>query len=318
MGDGEEGIVAGAPKLAPFNPSSPDVIHRTCDLLGPGKHGAGIGEDDVVFDLGCGDARLLCAVALKYGCRCVGVEYDARFAERAEKEVEHYKVGHLVEVRHADATKVADLDRATVIFMYLNVQSNLALQEVVTAAYRRGVKIVSNMFSLKYLGDDFVEAVVCDGITRLYLYDQMRAKAKGSSTCAEDEAQSSLGEKGEEVAPPREKSAFMKKLEWFFDPLRNPYIIKIFNGAMVALFALLLFLMYHGLGNIHIYNIIILSLCLFFMVNWFIREYRAAVEQEARDKAAAATAAAAAEGEEAVPEGDEAASETKAELKKTN
>lgn len=282
MSQEAEGFIADAPKLAPFNPSSADVIRQACDLLA--KTG-GIGKEDVVFELGCGDARLLCALAQKFGCRGVGVEYDARFVQRAQQEIEHYKVSHLVEVRHADVTKIKDIDQATVVFMYLNVQDDRDLQKLVGDAYSNGARILSSMFSLKYLGD-FNDAVVCDGITRLYYYrkpvdaededaDLASPEASGNGQDALQNVQG--GDEGE-------KSELLKKLEWFFDPLRNPYIIKVFNGAMISLFLLLIFLVYNGLGNIHIYNIVLLSMCLFCAVNWFIREYRAAVEKETQEK----------------------------------
>jgi cyclopropane fatty-acyl-phospholipid synthase-like methyltransferase len=87
--------LASAPKLAPFNPSSADVIDKACELVAPG-----LGPRDVVFDLGCGDGRLLVRMAQCFRCRCVGVEYDEVFVERARAEVKRQGLEALVEIRH--------------------------------------------------------------------------------------------------------------------------------------------------------------------------------------------------------------------------
>jgi len=251
----------GATKLAPFNPSSKDVIAKTCDL-------AGVSSTDVVYDLGCGDGRLLVRLARDFKCKCVGVEYDETYVDRANKEVEFNKVGDLVEIRHADICKVDDLENATVIFMYLSVQGNVQLQTLIREAYNRGTRIVSNMFSLAYLGKP-VETVECDGITRLYLYQN----ESGQPIEKMDEE-----EKGEEK---EEGETWLEKLEWFFDPVRNPLVIKMFNIMIVGLVCTLVFIVYMGFGNVHIYNVCALTICLFISVNWFLGELKKAVAKEA-------------------------------------
>lgn len=73
---------AEAFKLAPFNPSSEQIQEKAMELLG-------LIETDVLFDLGCGDGRLLVAAAKKYpGLRCVGVEIDPIFATRAKEAIQ--------------------------------------------------------------------------------------------------------------------------------------------------------------------------------------------------------------------------------------
>lgn len=74
--------MVGAARLAPFNPSSAEVVRSAKSL-------ARVGKSDVVFDLGCGDGRLLIHLAKNAGCRCVGVEYDEKFVSKAKAEVKH-------------------------------------------------------------------------------------------------------------------------------------------------------------------------------------------------------------------------------------
>lgn len=292
-------VLASAPKLAPFNPSSADVINRTCKLVGS------LGAHDVVFDLGCGDGRLLMALAERFGCRCVGVEYDERYVLRAREEVAHKGLSHLISVRHADVCKVTDLDTATVVFLYLSVQGNEELVRLVTSAYEGGARIVSNMFSLKYLGEA-AEVVECDGITRLYLYDKADAapasvpasaaaserrgaakEAKGQKEVQRRGAE--VGEAGEQEEEENEnENEMLKWLQWLLDPLRNPAIMIVFNVAMVSLATVLATMAYYDVGSIsiHVYNMGILTICLFVSLNWFLQKVRAAIERERLEKEA--------------------------------
>jgi len=279
-------VIAGAPKLAPFNPSSAEVVARTGEL-------ARITEDDVVYDLGCGDGRLLASLASERRCRCVGIEYDPVYVERAKEEVEYRGVGDLVEVRHGDVCEVADIEHASVVFMYLSVKDNDKLRALVQQAFDSGARIVSNMFSLKYLGEPS-ESVVCDKITRLYLYEKpSEHDDEGDAGETEGESKSKPPPSGTKASGRNlqdeegEEETLIQKLERWFDPLRNPLIIKIFNGAMAALTILLAVLVYLGLGNIHLYNIGALSLGLTVAVNWFLGELRKAVEAEKAEKEAA-------------------------------
>ena len=68
---------AQAPSLAPFVSSPPDVVKRMLTL-------AGVGPGDVVYDLGCGDGRIVIAAAQQFGARGVGIDIDADSA-RAER-----------------------------------------------------------------------------------------------------------------------------------------------------------------------------------------------------------------------------------------
>ena len=69
------------PKLAPFNPASEDVVDTALEMLK-------ICDGDVLYDLGCGDARLLVrACQRNINLRAVGVEYDLELYSRAREMV---------------------------------------------------------------------------------------------------------------------------------------------------------------------------------------------------------------------------------------
>jgi len=98
-------------KLAPFNPTGDGAIDIAIELLAPTPL-------DVVYDIGCGDGRLLTAMAQLCGCKCVGIEYDGELVTRAIKRIEDANVQHLVTIVHDDATAM-DYNEATIIFLYL-------------------------------------------------------------------------------------------------------------------------------------------------------------------------------------------------------
>ena len=76
--------------LAPFVPTPNDVVSRMLTL-------AGVTEDDVVYDLGCGDGRIVIAAARDFGARGVGIDIDPQRIAEANANAEQAGVQHLVE-----------------------------------------------------------------------------------------------------------------------------------------------------------------------------------------------------------------------------
>ncbi len=246
-----------APKLAPFNPSSQNVLESASKL-------GNVNKDSVVYDLGSGDGRLLIYMCKTYQCKGVGIEFDPIFVERSRKAVAAEGLEHLIEIRHADICKINDIENATVVFMFLCYQTNTDLQHVVQTAYNSGAKILSNMFSIKYLGEP-TRKQVCDGVTNLYLY------------CKTEQV----------VELPEEKETkkpeIVEKLEFYLDPLKNPWIIQIFHGAMACLLLILgTLIFYAGIHNIHLYNISFLCICLWALTTWVFSKVQTAVERKGK------------------------------------
>ncbi len=72
---------------------------------------------DVVYDLGCGDGRILVEAARRYGCRAVGYELDKSLCRIASDLATRQGVDHLVEIHNVDAM-AADVQRANVMFLF--------------------------------------------------------------------------------------------------------------------------------------------------------------------------------------------------------
>lgn len=73
---------------------------------------------DLLYDLGCGDGRILITAVKKYGCRAVGIEIDPQVAAFAKQKVATSGVGARIRITVGDARKY-DLSQATAVTMYL-------------------------------------------------------------------------------------------------------------------------------------------------------------------------------------------------------
>ncbi len=84
------------------------------------------GREDLVYDLGCGDGRMVILAAQKYGCRGIGYEIDPEMVRAAEANVSANGVKELVKIVHADMFTL-DLGEASVIMLYLLPELNRKL-----------------------------------------------------------------------------------------------------------------------------------------------------------------------------------------------
>jgi len=101
---------------------------------------AEVQKADVVYDLGSGDGRIVILASRLYGCRSVGVEWDAKLVERARRNVERNGVAKLCEIRQGDVLE-AKMDDADVIVLYL-MPDLLAKLLPELETLRQGVRIV--------------------------------------------------------------------------------------------------------------------------------------------------------------------------------
>jgi SAM-dependent methyltransferase len=131
---------AAPQKLAPYVRTPQDVVERMLAL-------AQVGPKDVVYDLGCGDGRLVITAAKRYGARGVGVDFDLDRVKESQVNAEKAGVESLVQFKHQDALTV-DVSSATVVTLYLLSESNLRLRPILTKVLQPGSRIVSHQFSM--------------------------------------------------------------------------------------------------------------------------------------------------------------------------
>jgi predicted RNA methylase len=102
-----------------YVPTPHDVVQKMLDL-------AKITKNDVVYDLGCGDGRIVVTAAKKYGCQGVGFDIDPERIKESRENIKRHGVEVLTKVRQEDIFQV-DLSPANVITMYLLPSLNVKL-----------------------------------------------------------------------------------------------------------------------------------------------------------------------------------------------
>jgi SAM-dependent methyltransferase len=123
-----------------FVPTPEPVVKRMLEM-------ANVGPNDVVYDLGCGDGRIVVAAARDFGARGVCIDIDPKRIEEARANVREAGVEDRVEVRQADLFEV-DLSPATVVTLYLLESLNLKLRPKLQRELRAGARVVSQSFSM--------------------------------------------------------------------------------------------------------------------------------------------------------------------------
>ena len=140
-------VVSGAPpppqrvpaKRAPdarYEPSSPQVVMEMLRL-------ANVNKGDVVYDLGCGDGRIVIAAAEKFGARGVGIDIDPERIQEAQESARKAGVSARVRFRNEDLFE-ADISEATVVTLYLLPWVNLKLRPKLWSELKPGTRIVSH------------------------------------------------------------------------------------------------------------------------------------------------------------------------------
>jgi tRNA G37 N-methylase Trm5 len=133
----------------PAEARTPDVVYVPTphDVVDRMLKTAKVTKNDVVYDLGCGDGRIVIAAAKKYGCKGVGFEIDPERAQEARENVQKNKVGDLVEIKEQDVFTV-DLRPASVITLYLLPTLNVKLIPQLEKL-NPGSRIVSHDFDME-------------------------------------------------------------------------------------------------------------------------------------------------------------------------
>jgi Uncharacterised nucleotidyltransferase/Methyltransferase domain len=128
------------PDLAIYQTTPQDAVEQMLLL-------ANISPGDILYDLGCGDGRIVVAAAEKYGILAVGVDINPSRIAEAWANAKRHGVENRVQFILGDAKK-ADFKKATVITMYLGADANLRLADRLRANLSSGTRIVSRDFQI--------------------------------------------------------------------------------------------------------------------------------------------------------------------------
>jgi ubiquinone/menaquinone biosynthesis C-methylase UbiE len=157
--------------LAPYIPTPHDVVRRLLKL-------AGVTGCDLVYDLGCGDGRVVIDAASIYGARGVGIDIEPYWIEESRRNAEAAGVADLVRFEVGDAMLV-DLSAATVITLYLVGWSTRKLVPTILGQVREGTRIVSHGCDAGVREAERIETFTDEGgeRRRLYLWIAGRGEA---------------------------------------------------------------------------------------------------------------------------------------------
>ena len=152
-----------APASSPQTERRPDVIFvPTRELVIDAMlKAAKVGPNDVVYDLGCGDGRIVVAAA-KLGARAVGIDIDPQRIKEANENAVKNGVTGKAQFRQEDLFE-ADIREATVVTLYLLPSLNVKLKPRLMDQLKPGTRIVSHDFDM----GDWVpeETIAVDGKT---------------------------------------------------------------------------------------------------------------------------------------------------------
>ncbi len=108
---------------------------------------AKVTEDDVVYDLGCGDGRIVVTAAKKYGATGTGIDIDPQRIKEANANAE--KAGVTDKVKFVEANLFeSDVSEASVVTLYLLNSLNLKLRPILLEQLKPGTRIVSHAFNM--------------------------------------------------------------------------------------------------------------------------------------------------------------------------
>jgi SAM-dependent methyltransferase len=124
----------------PYVPTTEEAVDAMLKL-------ADVKKTDIVYDLGCGDGRIVIAAAKTYGAHGVGVDINPERIAEANANAKKAGVENLVRFEENDLFK-ADIHEATVVTLFLLSSVNLKLRPKLLADLKSGTRIVSNTFDM--------------------------------------------------------------------------------------------------------------------------------------------------------------------------
>ena len=122
-----------------FVPTPEDVVSAMITL-------AGVNANDVVYEPGCGDARITIAAVRSGAKRGVGIDIDPERVEESRANVKRAGLGSRIDIRLGDALDIKDLGEASVVFLYMGNEFDMLLRPHLWRQLKVGTRVVSHRF----------------------------------------------------------------------------------------------------------------------------------------------------------------------------
>jgi len=137
--------------LAPYVATPMTVVDKMLEM-------ADLDKDDILYDIGSGDGRIVIGAAKKYGARAVGLELDPQLIKESKADAKAAGVEALTEFRMEDATK-SNLSEATVVTMYLLIESNELMRPHLERQLKIGVYVLTHNYAIERWENKLIDYV---------------------------------------------------------------------------------------------------------------------------------------------------------------
>jgi predicted RNA methylase len=134
------GVTVGMAQDVRYVPTQQAVVDAMLEL-------AGVSENDVVYDLGCGDGRIVVTAAKTYGARGKGIDIDPQRIKEANENAQNAGVTDKVTFEQANLFE-SNVSEASVVTLYLLNSLNLKLRPMLLEQLKPGTRIVSHAFNM--------------------------------------------------------------------------------------------------------------------------------------------------------------------------
>jgi uncharacterized protein (TIGR03000 family) len=147
-----------------YVPTPPDVAAAMVEL-------AGVRESDVIYEPGCGDARITIAAIRAGARRGICVDIDPERARESKANVESAGFANRIDVREGDALDVKNLSDVSVVFLYMGDHFDMLIRPVLWRELKVGSRIVSHRFTMgDWASDRTISVSSDDGVYDLHLW----------------------------------------------------------------------------------------------------------------------------------------------------
>jgi len=127
-------------KVVPYVPTPMKVVQKMLEL-------AKVNRNDVVYDLGSGDGRIVIMAAQKFGAHAVGVELDPKLLHESSAQIQTLGLGERAKILYGNMFDV-DVHPATVVTLYLLPSVNDQIEPKLEKELRPGTRVVSHDFPM--------------------------------------------------------------------------------------------------------------------------------------------------------------------------
>jgi protein-L-isoaspartate O-methyltransferase len=150
--------------IVPYVPTPMDVAQKMLEI-------AKVQSDDVVYDLGSGDGRIVILAAQKFGAHAVGVELNSDLYEKSSQQIQKLGLQGRAQIIHENMFEV-NVRHATVVTLYLLTSVNERLRPMLERQLRSGSRVVSHEFQVPgWQPTQTVEYTSKNGVaTKILLY----------------------------------------------------------------------------------------------------------------------------------------------------